>query len=330
MPTRALQFVGVLKLVHQDVLKAPLVVHADGVVVAQQLVTAQHQLAKIDHAFALALLFVELVELDLLARVHVVCGHRHVAGAHALFLAARNEILQLLGWKAFVVHVVLLAQALDGRQLVLRVQNLKRLRQARRLVVRTQEPVAQAVEGANPHTAHADREHGRQARDHFLGGFVGKRHGQNAARRGQAVLHQPGDARGQHPRFARAGASQDERVSGGQRDSGELLGVEVRQQRRNGDAGCSANGRWCARKQVLWKHGPIVESRPAAGTVRQGVKRMGTIGHRAQVSCSPVFCACALRGSVVLCGLHPQDRSASQAPTAAKIVLLRPSTELGI
>ena len=129
-----LQLVGVLKLIDQHVLKPALVVLADGVVVAQQFVRAQHQLAKVHHAFALALFFVQLVDLDLLARIAVMRGH--IAGAHAFFLAVGNEVGQLLGRKTLVVHVVLLAQALDGRELVLRVEDLERLRQACRLVVR--------------------------------------------------------------------------------------------------------------------------------------------------------------------------------------------------
>ena len=222
-----LQLVRVLELIDHDVAKAPLVVGAQLGVVAQQLVGAQHQLAEVDHALALALLLVELVDLDLLARVRVI-GH-HVAGAHALFLAAGNEVLQLLGREALVVHVELLAQALDGRQLVLRVQDLEGGRQLRRLVVGAQQPVAQAVEGAYPHAAHVVGQHGRQAGQHFLGRLVGEGHGQDGARRGLARLQQPGDARGQHPRLARARAGQDQRVAGRKRDGSKLLLVEVGQ-----------------------------------------------------------------------------------------------------
>ena len=103
-------------------------------VVAQQLIRAQHQLAKVHHAFSLALLFVELVQLHLAARL--VIAHRHITGALTVFFAARNEILQLFGRKTVFVHIELLAQPLDGRELVLRVQNLKGLRQAGQLVMR--------------------------------------------------------------------------------------------------------------------------------------------------------------------------------------------------
>ncbi len=243
-----LQLVGVLELIDQDVLEPALVVLADRVVVAQQLVAAQHQLAEVHHAFALALFLVQLVDLDLLAGVAVV--GLDVGGAQAFFLAVGDEVRQLLGRKTLIVHVVLLAQALDGRKLVLRIQNLKRLRQACGLVVRAQKPVAQAVEGANPHAAHVHRQHGRQARHHFLGGLVGECDSQDAAGRGVAVLQQPGDAGGEHARLARASARQDECMACGQRDGGQLLVVEVGQEGRcsRGRTGVWGHqGLWCAR-----------------------------------------------------------------------------------
>ena len=236
---QVLQAVGVLKLIDQDVAKAPLVVLANRIVVAQQLVRAQHQLAKIHHAFALALLFVKLVKLDLLAAIGIVRGH--IAGAHALFLATRNKVGELLGRKALFIHIELLAQPLDGRELVLRVQNLKRLRQARSLVVRAQKAVAQPVEGANPHAAHVHRQHGGEARHHFLGGLVGEGDGQNAAGRSVAVLQQPRDAGGEHARLARARARQNQGVPVGQGDGGELFGVEASQQGRR-----SRHAQWCS------------------------------------------------------------------------------------
>jgi hypothetical protein len=61
---------------------------AQRVVVAQQLVRAQHQLGEVDHTFALALLFVGLVDLHQLAAVGVACVH--VARALAFFLGCRR------------------------------------------------------------------------------------------------------------------------------------------------------------------------------------------------------------------------------------------------
>ena len=85
---RVLQPVGVLELVDQDVAEAPLVVLAQRGVVAQQLVGAQHQLGEVDHAFALALVLVGLVDLDQLARLLV--AQLDVARAPAVVLARRR------------------------------------------------------------------------------------------------------------------------------------------------------------------------------------------------------------------------------------------------
>ena len=227
-----LQLVGVLKLIDQDVPEPLLVVGADVVVVAQQLEAAQQQLGKVHHAFALALVFVQLVQLHFFAGV--VVAHHHVAGALAVVFAGGKKPAQLLGRKAFFVHRKLFAQPLDGRQLVLRVQNLEGLRQVGGFPVRPQQPVAQAVEGTHPHAAHVHRQHGLQAGQHFLGGLVGKGDGQQPARPHLAGLHQPGHARGQHPRLARPRPRQHQRMRAPQRDSSQLLGVQPLQQGGNG------------------------------------------------------------------------------------------------
>ena len=147
---------------------------ANRVVVAQQFIGAQHELAKIDNAFALTLVFVELVDLHLFAGVRVL--RCHPIGAQAIFLATRNEPLSLLGREPLVVNAELFVQPLDGRQLVLGVQNLEGLRQVRQFPVGAQQAVAQAMESANPHAMHIHWQHGGQASLHFLGGFVGERH----------------------------------------------------------------------------------------------------------------------------------------------------------
>ena len=69
--------------------------------------------------------------------------------------------------------------------------------------------------------------HGRQAREHFLGGFIRKRHGQDAGRRYLLGLDQPRDAGGQHAGLARTGASEDQRMLSRQGDGSQLFGIEV-------------------------------------------------------------------------------------------------------
>jgi hypothetical protein len=261
---RVLQAVGVLELVDQDVAKAPLVVLAHRVVVAQQLVAAQHELAEIDHAFALALLFVQAVELDLLAVV--LAARFHGVGAQAVFLGARDEPLGLLGRKALVVDVELLHQSLDGRELVLRVEDLEGRRQVGQLPVRAQQAVAQAVEGADPHAAHVDGQDGGQPRHHFLGGLVGEGHGEQAAGGDLAGLQQPCDARGEHAGLAGARAREDERVAFGQRDRGELLRVQVLEQRQCRRVGVS--------RRIVKQHPAIVETTAYVGHTRNWKTRL--------------------------------------------------------
>ena len=223
-----LQLIGVLKFINQDVAKAPLVVLAHGSVVAQQLVAAQHQLAKVHHAFTLALFFVQRINFNFFAHFLVTC--HQVLGSLAIFLAPGDEIHQLFGRKPFVVNIELFAQTFDTGKLVLRVQNLKCGWQIGQLVMRTQKAIAQAMESANPHAPHIDGQHGLQAHHHFLGGLVGERHRQNAARRYLPGLQQPSDARGQHAGFARTGPGQNQRVGGRQCHRCVLLGVKILQE----------------------------------------------------------------------------------------------------
>jgi hypothetical protein len=87
--------VGVLELVDQDVAEARLVVLAQDLVALQQLVGAQQQLGEVDHAFALALRVVGLVQLD--AAPAVVVPGLDRGGAQALLLGAVDEVLQVRG-----------------------------------------------------------------------------------------------------------------------------------------------------------------------------------------------------------------------------------------
>ncbi len=79
---------------------------AQGLVIPQQLITAQHQFTEIHHAFALALVFVQLVKLNFLAGFGVT--HHDILGPLAFFFAAGDKPLNLLGRKTFIVDIELL------------------------------------------------------------------------------------------------------------------------------------------------------------------------------------------------------------------------------
>ena len=223
-----LQPVGVLKLIDQQMTKTQLVVLAQRLLVAQQFVRAQQQFPKIHHPFACALRLVEFVDLDFFAGVRI--GGVDVFGPKCIFLATVDEPLGLLGWKALVIDVELFVQALDRRELILDVQDLKGLRQLRQLPMGPQQTVAQAMESPDPHAPHVDGQHGRQAGHHFSGRFVGEGHRHHPTGAHLSRVHQPSDAGGQHPGLARTCPSQNQGMLIGQGDGTQLFVIEVGQQ----------------------------------------------------------------------------------------------------
>ena len=225
-----MQRVGILELVHQDVLEALLVMLAQLLVARQQFVAAQQQFGKIHHAFALALRVVFGEHFHLAPRVGIVGFH--LVRAQPLLLAAADEVLHLARRIFLVVHVHRLHQALDGGKLVAGIEDLEGLRQVRLAVMRAQHAVAQSVESADPHAARVDRQHRRQARHHLLGRLVGEGHRENAVRADLPGADEIGDARGQHARLAAARPGQDQRGLGGKFDGGTLFGIETGKQGR--------------------------------------------------------------------------------------------------
>jgi hypothetical protein len=124
-----LKHVGILELVDQDVFEARAVVLAQQLVARKQFVATQKQFGEIDHAFAMTLLVVRGEDFRGAARV-VVVG-LDVTGAFTCFLGRVDEPLYLTRRIAFLVDVHGLHQPLDGRLLILRVENLEYLGQPR-------------------------------------------------------------------------------------------------------------------------------------------------------------------------------------------------------
>ena len=111
--------------------------------------------------------------------------------------------------EALFINTHRLDQAFNRRLLIPGIQNLKGFRQSRSSPVGAQKPVTQPVKSTYPQAAHINRHHGREARKHLARRFIGKGDRQYALRRHLARLHQPGNARGQHPRLARTGPGQN-------------------------------------------------------------------------------------------------------------------------
>ncbi len=228
---RVLQRVRVLELVDQDVPKPRTVVLAQHLVALEQFVAAQQQFGEIDDPLALALFVVRRIQLDHAPRV-VVPG-LDLRSAPSFVLGRVDEVLQVLRRELLVVDVQRSQQALDRRELVLRIENLERLRQVRVPVMRPQHPVRQPVERADPHPPRVDREHRAESRQHLARGLVRERDREHALRADLPGRDQPCDARREHARLAAAGAGEHECVLRRQRHGGKLLFVQVGEKPRH-------------------------------------------------------------------------------------------------
>jgi hypothetical protein len=155
--------------------------------------SSQQQFGKVDHTLALALVVVGRVQLD--AAPGIVVVGLDIARALALFLGMVDEVRDIARRELLVVDIERLQQALDGGQLVLRIEDLEGVRQARIAVMRSQHAVAQAMKGADPQAACDDGQHRRQPGEHFTGRLVRERDRKHALRTDLAGLDQPGHAR---------------------------------------------------------------------------------------------------------------------------------------
>ena len=96
--------------------------------------------------------------------------------------------------------------------------------------MRAQQTVTETVEGAYPHATGIYRQHGRQPRQHFFGGLVGKGHREYTGWRYLPRLNQPRDASSEYAGLAGSCAREDQRGLWGKRDSSELFRIEVVQE----------------------------------------------------------------------------------------------------
>src|SRR5690606_16305067 len=151
-----LQRVGVLKLVDQNMAKAALVMLAHRAVTLQQLVCPQQELGKVDHALSLALCLIHAIDLYQASVMRVV--RRHYVGTKALFLGSVYEALHITRGIFFVVDAGALDEALDCRQLVGGIEDLKSLRQIRITMMRPQQSIAEPVKSAHPHAPRIQRQ----------------------------------------------------------------------------------------------------------------------------------------------------------------------------
>ncbi len=197
--------------------------------VAPQLKGAQQQLGEVDHAGAAAGVLVGRIHLDHHApRAVALVGERRWPPAFVLLRI--DEVLQVLRHPACLVELECPDHLLDQAQLVLGVEDLEGLRQARLAPVQAQQAMREAVERADPKRAARHAEQRLDAAAHLAGGLVGEGHREDRVRRGAVLRDQPGDAVHEHARLAAAGPGEHEYRAGRRADGGALRIVELREE----------------------------------------------------------------------------------------------------
>ena len=220
-----LQRVGVLELVDQDVAEAVAVVRLDVAVVAAQLVSAQQQFGEIDQPARCALRFVRAVDAHEVALREIAHVHHRRRAPSFLFLRI-DPAGDLLRHPLLFGKIEAADHALDQTYLIVGVENLEVLRQARVLPVQPQHAMRDAVKGADPHRPHRHAHEALDAPAHLGRRLVGERHRKNRMRRDVLDFDQPGDAVREHARLAGTGTGQHQAMLGRRGDGVALRGVE--------------------------------------------------------------------------------------------------------
>ena len=102
--------------------------------------------------------------------------------------------MDFLGRELIGADPVSLHQALNGRELIGLIENLKGLGQPRFLKVSAKHAIAQTVKRPHPHAARVHRNGGLNTGEHFLGGFIGKRDRENLHGACHILFNKPSDA----------------------------------------------------------------------------------------------------------------------------------------
>lgn len=208
---RVLNVVGILEFVDQDIGKALAVVLQNMRLIQPQFVRAQQQLGEIHQPRPIAGFLIGLIHLlpGLLNRVAVALN---MVRSQAFVFLAVDVPHRLTRRPLLLIEVHRLNQALKQAQLVFAIEDLEVLRQVGIKVMGAQQPVRQAVESADPHTALGGAHQLTNTMAHLRRRFVGKGHRHNGVRGTVLNAQQPGDAVYQHARLTAARSCQNQHI----------------------------------------------------------------------------------------------------------------------
>jgi hypothetical protein len=202
--------VRVLEFVHQYVPKSRAVMLQQIRIVAPHLECAQQKLREVHDAGAPAGLLVRLIDLDQLApcRVAVILD---VLGPDAFVFLGVDEPQYLARHPARLVEIERLQDFPQQACLIFRIEDLEGLRQAGLAPMLAQQPMCEAVEGADPEPPAGISQQGLDTPAHLRRRFVGESDREDAVGRCTLHLNQPSDPMNQHPSLAAARAREHQR-----------------------------------------------------------------------------------------------------------------------
>ena len=205
--------VCILILVHQDMPKTPLPAFQHLGVALQIPHAAAQQIVEVQGAV--------FFERDLIGAVGP--GHAALPVVRRQFLVAgRGDeavfgVADRCGHRGGGVFIRIQLQlgqdALEQRPGVAVVVNDEIPGQAEMLRFHAQQAGAQGMEGAHPHPAGVEACHVLHPLSHFIGRLVGEGDGHDVVGLHLLLRHEPGHPADQHPRFAAAGAGDDQDVA---------------------------------------------------------------------------------------------------------------------
>ena len=154
-------------------------------------------------------------------------ARRHLRRRQSAILPAVDQAGEHARRPALVVDVVGRQKLLQQADLVVDVEHGEIGFQLHQLGMGAQDASADRMKGAEPrHAFDGLAEHVAEAKFHLARGLVGEGHRQDFAGAGAAHAEDVGDARGQHPGFAGAGARQHQHGSVQRFHRLALLGIE--------------------------------------------------------------------------------------------------------
>ena len=219
--------VGVLIFIHQNIMKAALILVQDVRVAQEQGQGVQQQIAEVAGVQAQQALLIQLVQI-----LHASGGEltrrlaRQLVGAQPPVLPALNGPHGGVDRPFAPIDALFHHDLFQQAGLVVAVQNGEVAGQPYRFRVTTQDTHGNGVKGAQPNLLGHRADQAGDALAHFAGGAIGEGHRQTGPRLGLAVAQNMGQARSQHLGLAgsRAGQHQNRAVGDGHRL--ELLRVQ--------------------------------------------------------------------------------------------------------